>query len=165
MATTWRRRATKPPSSRVAASGSGLTAGAVAAAKPAVTAASIGSVLARRPSARAKARTWAGFTTTTGNPAAPSVAATTASRPPVASTATARGDSAASRSASPSRPVASRGTAKPSPPGSTWTSRLPFDTSMPTTTASIRSRPCTTGLRERPTRLSGVDGKAGGEPS
>src|SRR5271165_5618218 len=38
--------------------------------KWAMTAASIGSVLARLPNALAKARTWAGLTTTTGRPAA-----------------------------------------------------------------------------------------------
>ena len=53
-----------------------------------MTAASIGSVLARCPSALAKARTWAGLTTTTGKPAAASAAATTVSNPPVASSAT-----------------------------------------------------------------------------
>jgi len=43
---------------------------------------SIGSVLARLPNACAKERTWAGFTTTTANPAAERLAATTVSYPP-----------------------------------------------------------------------------------
>ena len=64
--------------------GSGL----IASAKWAMTAASIGSVLARCPSALAKARTCAGLTTTTGSPPPPALAATTVSKPPVASIAT-----------------------------------------------------------------------------
>src|SRR3981081_2028068 len=59
----------------------------VASAKWAITAASIRSVLARLPSAWAKARTCAGLTTTTGRPAPARPAATTASKPPVAKTA------------------------------------------------------------------------------
>ena len=53
-------------SMRVAWSGNGRTTGLVASAKRAITRASIGSVLARWPSALAKARTWAGLTTTRG---------------------------------------------------------------------------------------------------
>lgn len=79
MAMIWRRRASRAPRCSLAASGSGRNPGRVAAAKWAITAASIGSVLARRPSARAKSRTCAGLTTTTGSPAAPSVADTTLS--------------------------------------------------------------------------------------
>lgn len=45
------------------------------------------SVLARLPSARAKARTWAGLATTTGSVAAARAATTTVSKPPVASMA------------------------------------------------------------------------------
>jgi len=63
----------------------------------AITAASIRSVLARLPSAWAKARTCAGLTTTTGRPAPARPAATTASKPPVASIATIFGDKAPSR--------------------------------------------------------------------
>jgi len=50
-----------------------------------MTVASIGSVLARLPKARAKARTRAGLTTTTGRPAAANEAAASVSYPPVAS--------------------------------------------------------------------------------
>ena len=65
----------------------GRISGFAASAKWAITQASIGSVLARLPRACAKERTWAGFTTTTGSPAAARLAATTVSKPPVASTA------------------------------------------------------------------------------
>ena len=65
-----RRRATRSASSRVASSGNGRISGLVASAKRAMTAASIGSVLARCPSALAKDQICAGLTTTTGRPAA-----------------------------------------------------------------------------------------------
>ena len=70
--------------------------------------AGIGSVLARLPSAWAKARTWAGSTTTIGSPALARPAATTASKPPVASIATSFGDKALSRATRSSIPEAVR---------------------------------------------------------
>ena len=133
----------------------------MAARNRAITAASIGSLLARLPGARAKARTWAGLTTMTGNPAPASAAATTLSNPPVASTAIAAGASPASLSFSAARPSPLRATAKASPDGATGTSSRSFDTSMPTNTASIPSRPCLSGLASRPRRLFGFDGTAG----
>ena len=60
ISTILRRRASRPASMRVAWSGSGRTMGLVASAKRAITRASIGSVLARWPSALAKARTGPG---------------------------------------------------------------------------------------------------------
>ena len=96
------------------------SSGLVASAKRAITAASIGSVLARWPTAWAKARTWAGLTTTTGR------AGGGQARPPPPSR---------SRRSPPSRSCAATqrpqpldqaiqtgcvaATAKPSPPGRT----------------------------------------------
>ena len=151
-----RRRAIRSASAVVSASASGLIAGLVAWANRAITAASIGSVFARLPSAWAKARTCAGLTTTTGSPAAPRPAATTLSRPPVASTATSAGASGRSRSISASMPAASRPTANAEPAGRTCTSNLDFATSIPTTTLSILSHPCLNGLRLRPQGVWGA---------
>src|SRR5689334_9980105 len=53
----WRRRATRAPSWRVASSGSGRAGGRTASAKRAIASASRRSVFASRPVARAKART------------------------------------------------------------------------------------------------------------
>jgi hypothetical protein len=102
-----------------------------------MTSASIGSVLARLPTARAKALTCAGLTTTTGRPAAHRLAATTVSKPPVASTATVFGESGLSRPTRASSPAASRDTANASLLGRTCTSSRSFDTSIPTTMVSI----------------------------
>ena len=131
--------------------------------KRAITTASIRSVLARLPSAWAKARTWAGLTTATGSLAAANPAATTVSNPPVASTATTRGACGRSRRINSSMPSAVRGTWNASPAGSTCTSRQALDTSTPTK-LSIVSRPCKTGLAGRPKRLSGLNGTADGCP-
>ena len=60
----------------------------------------------------AKARTWAGLTTTTGSPAPASAAATTVSKPPVASTAMTAARAPGSRATSSSRPAPLRGTTK-----------------------------------------------------
>src|SRR5271156_5701609 len=160
-----RRRATRSARSRVSASGSGRIAGLVATTKRAITAASIGSVFARLPRASANARTCAGLTTITGKPAAPRLAATTVSNPPVASTATALTPSGAIFAISASNPSALRATAKLSPAGCTCTSNRSFETSIPTAMASIFTPPCTIGLRfTRPKRLFGFDGTADGEP-
>src|SRR6202041_2814729 len=56
-------------------------------------------------------------------------------------------------------------TANVSPVGRTATSSRSFDTSMPTTMASILSRPCASGLRWRPKRLFGFDGTTGEDPN
>ena len=104
----WRRRATRSASSWVASSASGRKSGLVASTKRAIMLASIGSVFARRPSAWAKWRTCAGLTTTTGSEAPASAAATTVSKPPVASTAIRSGPSVPMRSTSSVRPLPSR---------------------------------------------------------
>ena len=64
-------------------------------------------------------------------------------------------------------PADDRGTENASPVGSTATSRLSFDTSIPTFKASISSRPSSIGLirRRRPARLFGFDGTTEGCPS
>ena len=77
-----------------------------ASAKCAITAASIGSVLARLPRAIAKARTCAGLTITTGRQALARPAATTVSKPPVASIATNTGDKVLSQATRSSIPAA-----------------------------------------------------------
>ena len=64
-----------------------------------------------RPVARAKSRIWRGLTTTSGRLAAPSAAATVASKPPVASSTIRLGASLARRSPSAARPSPSRATA------------------------------------------------------
>src|SRR5438046_1811873 len=103
----------------------------------------------------------AGLTTTTGRPAPARPTATTASKPPVASMATSAGDRAFSRATRSSIPAAVRLKTKLSPVGRTATSSRSFDTSMPTTIASIRSHPCANGLLPRPKRLFGFDGTSG----
>src|SRR5262245_49422897 len=67
----------------------------------------------------------------------------------------------ATRSSSPA-PV--RGTAKSSPLGRTATSRVSFETSIPTVIFSMATRPCLSELAVRPRRLFGFDGTAGGVP-
>ena len=161
-----RRRATRSASSRVALSGNGRVSGLVASAKRAMTAASIGSVLARCPSALAKDEICAGLTTTIGSPAAAKAAAATVSKPPVASNATICGAICRNRVARRSNPAASRSTTNASPLGQTATSRRSFDTSIPTVIMSMATRPCLIGLRtRRPRRLFGFDGTTSGAPS
>jgi hypothetical protein len=112
--------------------GQGRTGGRTASAKRAITAASRRSVLASRPVARAKARTWRGLTTATGRPAAARAAAGRTSIPPVASSTTSAGASAARRSTSAATPRSSWSIVKRSPEGRRWMSRLCLATSMPT---------------------------------
>src|SRR5205807_9409279 len=108
----------------------------------------------------------AGFTTITGSPAAPRLAATTVSNPPVASTATACTPSGTILAISASSPSALRDTTKRSPTGCKCTSNRSFETSIPTMVVSIFTPPCTIGLRFlRPKRLFGFDGTTSGEPS
>src|SRR5580704_10592904 len=147
-----RRRATRSASSRVALSGNGRVSGLFASAKRAMTAASIGSVLARCPSALAKDRICAGLTTTIGSPAA--------------ANATICGAICRNRVARRSNPAASRSTTNASLLGQTATSRRSFDTSIPTVIMSIATRPCLIGLRaRRPRRPFGFDGTTSGAPS
>src|SRR5205085_11186954 len=93
-------------------------------------------------------------------PAPASVAVTTCSNPPVASTPTATAGTDLSRFISSSNPSASRETTNFSPPGRVCTSSLSLETSIPTKRASIASLPCKIGLRLRPLRLFGFDGTA-----
>jgi hypothetical protein len=160
-----RRRAIRSASAVVSASASGRIVGCVAWANRAITAASIGSVFARLPSAWAKARTCAGLTTTTGKPRGPQAGRHHAlearpSPPPQPSPAP---TVAAARSArrspphrgpprTPRRPAAHARPARPSP-------RRSRPRQM-----SILSHPCLNGLRLRPWRLFGFDGTAAGDP-
>ena len=91
ISTSCRRRATRAARARASASGRGRASGRTASAKWASTAASRRSVLASRPVALAKSRTWRGLTTATGRPAAARAATTGASKPPVASRTTRSG--------------------------------------------------------------------------
>jgi hypothetical protein len=77
------------------------------------------------------------LTTTTGKPAPATPAATTVSKPPVASIATSLGDIVFSLSTNSSIPAPVRLTEKLSPFGRTATYGRSFDTSMPTKIASI----------------------------
>src|SRR4029450_8659655 len=120
-----------------------------------MTAASRVSVLANRAVARAKSRIWRGLTTTTGKPAAARPAATTVSKPPVASSTTKVGVMVLSRLASSSMPSPSRATTKLSPAGRTATSRRSFATSIPTN-MDFGSHPCACGLTVRPRRPFGI---------
>ena len=86
-----RRRVSTASSAWAASSGSGRGAGRTRSAKSAKVWASITSVLASCPVARAKSRTWRGLATTTGTPAAASAATTACSKPPVASRTTSVG--------------------------------------------------------------------------
>ncbi len=86
-----RRRSTRPRNSRVSLSGRRRTGGLTASANCASTWASIVSVLASLPVARAKLRTWRGLTNDTGSPASSSSLASSVSNPPVASSTTPEG--------------------------------------------------------------------------
>ena len=113
----------------------------------------------------AKARTWAGLTTTTGRPAPARPAATTVSNPPVASTATARARAVFSRSINSS---------KPAPLRLTQSSRRRAVHAHPDDLSKRRcrhkSRPsdpilAQAGFAERPKRLFGFDGTASEDPA
>ena len=91
--------------------------------------------------------------------------AASVSKPPVASSATTSRRKPGKPTASVSTPAASLLTKNASPDGTTCTSSRSFDTSIPTTIASIFSHPCLIGLRLRPRRLFGFDGTADGDPS
>ena len=126
-----------------------------------MTSASIRSVLANRPMARAKSRIWRGLTTTTGSPAPANPAATTCSNPPVASSATRPGFSCPTRSARLLTPSTSRATLKASPAGRTNPSNRSLLTSMPTNTSRSMTLPCKSGLGTE--QLFGRLGAVGGE--
>lgn len=167
IATIWRRRETRSARSCVASSGSGRIVGFVASTKWAITAASIGSVLARLHSAFGEGTHLRRIEHDDRQARTSHPAATTVSNPPVASTAMAAGPKGLSLSIRAAIPSPSRLTKNASPLGRTATSSRSFDTSIPTmTVASILSHSCASGLRdERPKRLFGVDGSAGEDPS
>ncbi len=87
--------------------------------------------------ARAKSRTWRGFATTTGNPAAASAAIAARSKPPVASHTIRAGPSGRSRATSAVMPASSFAPLHVSPLGRTATSNRSFATSTPTTNALV----------------------------
>ena len=93
--------------------------------------ASMRSVFASWPVARAKSRTWRGFITTTGNPTAANAATTARSYPPVASSTTRVGMSRWSRSDRPRSSASSLRRRQRSPPGRAATTSSAFETSMP----------------------------------
>jgi hypothetical protein len=94
-----------PRSSRVSSSGRGRTGGWITAANCASTWASMTSVFADLPVARAKLRTCRGLTSDIGNPASCSSTATNVSYPPVASNTTPVGFTDAAYSTSAITPI------------------------------------------------------------
>src|SRR6516162_6994237 len=89
---------------------------------------------------------------------------TTRGAAPVASITMTFGFSTLTRATSPPSPALVRGTANCSPLGRTATSRVSFETSIPTVIFSMATRPCLSELAVRPRRLFGFDGTAGGVP-
>jgi len=149
-----RRRVSRASSSRAVSSASGRGCGRTRSANRARMAASRRSVFASWPVALAKSRTWRGFATTTGTPAAASAATTGRSNPPVASQTSRAGfrrrSSRATRSVI---PASSFATGQASPVGRSTTSTVALDTSSPTNTGSrfiapspenglVATRPC-----------------------
>ena len=134
----WRRRSTRPPNSRASASGRGRLGGLTASAKRPRTNASMRSVLASLPTARAKSRTCRGLTIATGRPPRSNSAATGISSAPVASTTTPEGSSALSHSTRPPMPWLSLLNCRTSPLGTTAVSSWVLDTSIPMK-SSVRS--------------------------
>ena len=134
----WRRRSTRPPNSRASASGRGRLGGLTASAKRPRTNASMRSVLASLPTARAKSRTCRGLTIATGRPPRSNSAATGISSAPVASTTTPEGSSALSHSTRSPMPWLSLLNCRTSPLGTTAVSSWVLDTSIPMKT-SVRS--------------------------
>ena len=132
ISTSCRRRTTIARSSRDFSSGRGRAGGRTALANRARTRASIASVLASLPTARAKSRTWRGLTIDVGNAAISSSAASGISSAPVASKTIPDGLSATSHSTSRPIPSVSFLNRSTSPPGSTAVSRYAAETSIPT---------------------------------
>ena len=132
MSTIWRLRINNASSSRLCSSFSGRTSGRMVLAYSASTRASMRSVLASFPQALAKSRTWRGFMTTTGNPAAASCAAITASYPPVASSTINVGAISRRRATTSARPASSFALLQNVSWGNTPTSNVALDTSIPT---------------------------------
>ena len=129
--TTWRRRAMSPRSSCSLSPGRGRTGGFTASPNRASTTASMASVFASLPVARAKSRTWRGLTTATGTPAAASSPATTTSDPPDASSTARVGSRAATRFLNAVMPSGSLATSHTSPDGKIPKTNSDDDTSTP----------------------------------
>src|SRR5437879_3077990 len=158
----WRRRASQPCRACVCSSGSVRGSGRSASAKCAKTSASMRSVLASLPAARAKSRTCRGLTTTTGSWAAVSAATRAISYPPVASTTiSATGPDARIRSTRPAIPVTSLRAVHRAPLGRSATSSSRFATSIPTKLPGVIRPLLGPTLRIRapgPGNCSGCDG-------
>ena len=131
-----RRRSTRARSSRVSASGRGRTGGLIASANWANTWASMASVFASLPMARAKLRTWRGLTNDTGRPANSSSPATSISNPPVASSTTPEGSRGTIWSMIEAMPSGSLVYCLASPVGPIATSSCLAETSIPTYTCA-----------------------------
>ena len=162
------------PAPRACSEASGRGSGRTASAKWAMSAASSRSVLASRPVARPKARTWAGLTTASGRPAAARAAATPCSKPPVASSTTSAGrERRAAAAASVSRPGAVARNREGLARGAEMDVEailgdVDADEHAPSRPGGVPARACRCGLaaRRRPKRPSGLPDAvmAGGAP-
>ena len=132
-----RRRSTRARSSRVSSSGRGRTGGLTASANCASTWASMASVFASLPMARAKLRTWRGLTNDTGRPDSSNSPATSISNPPVASSTTPQGSRGTSWSMIEAMPSGSLVYCLASPVGRIDTSSCLAETSIPTYTSAV----------------------------
>src|SRR2546425_7281935 len=151
ISTSCRRRRSHACRLCVIVSGSGRTGGRTTSAKCANTPASIASVFANRPVARAKSRTCRALSTTTGSAAVASAATTATSYPPVASSTISEGADACSRSCNCASPTGLLVTVHRAPLGRTTTSSSAFATSIPTkppasVIAAPFARACRCGL-------------------
>jgi hypothetical protein len=135
------RRSTRSISSRRSSSGNGRTGGCTFWANPASTKASIRSVLARIPKARAKSRTCLGLTTASAKPRAANAVATFVSKPPVASITINSGASGTIHAHNCSRPAQSLPKRRVSRSGKQATSSHCFETSIPMKRATVLSFP------------------------
>jgi len=141
MCESWRRRSTNPRNSRVSSSGKGRTGGLMASLNRARTKASMESVFADLPVARAKLRTCRGLTNETGNPASCSSMATNVSYPPVASNTTPEGSANVTCSTSAAMPSASLEYWVTSLTGFVATTNSVDETSIPTYTCFEMAAP------------------------
>jgi len=141
MPESWRRRSTKARNSRVSSSGRVRTGGSIASPNWASTRASIASVLANLPVARAKLRTCRGLTSETGSSANCNSVAANISYPPVASNTTLVGSTDTACSTRAAMPSASFEYWTNSPPGIIAITRSVDETSIPTCTCSEIAAP------------------------
>src|SRR5882724_492835 len=129
------RRASNSAATWHCSLGKARTGGSMRWANSASTCASIASVLASWPKARAKSRTWRGLTTAALTPAPARAVAARRQNTLVASmTTSAVPDKPINRLPNSAQPVSSLATRHDWPSGNTWTSRWSFDTSTPTKT-------------------------------